>query len=112
MPAKITFNKATVKGPKPATGYVALLPVGDKTVKFVLQDDAFETPCLTHYASGIITIHSNTVAARKLAKYVANPYSTPMTDRQICAEILNEIVNQHGAEKILAKFDAAKIINT
>lgn len=112
MPSKITFKIATKEGPIEKTGYVANFKIGNKTVKFVMQDYLSEACALTHFASGYIIIHGNAIAALKVSHYMHNPYAKLLTNRKACETLLNELVNQHGAEKIMKKLETAPIINS
>ena len=113
MAAEMTFKIPTQKdGILDATGYVMLIPINGKKVKFILQDVPGSESCnLTHYASGMIAVHETSVSAAKLTYYCANPYSTPLTNRETCARLIKGIINQIGAENLLKKLEAAKVIN-
>lgn len=114
MPAKITFKVPTQKnGLIEKTGLVMIIPINTTNVKFVIQDGIEgESPSLTHYASGMTAVSSNSVAARKLSRYVANPYSTPLSNRVICFILMQEIIAKIGADKLMEKLNSAPVINS
>jgi len=101
-------------------GDIAFFEVGGRKIKFVFQHAKSReggylatdiiTPHLVHYDSGMIVCRGNTLAAFKVARYVASG-NAGMTTREAAAQWLAEIVAEIGAEKFLAKIDAADKIN-
>lgn len=89
-------------------GYVALLYVGTRQEKFLLQlDHADGKPAhLTHYASGMKVGNLNAVKALHHISYQR------MTDREAAKRLLHSLVVKHGTDKVLARMQAAAVLNT
>jgi hypothetical protein len=116
MPKTIPLNVPVTKlrGKKTTLtvehGIVAHLPVGDQTVKFVLQLDKVSGKpfALTHFASGAIVGRLNGV---KVSHLVARGHNARLTDRQAAELLLARIVDNLGAEAVLAKFASVPVLN-
>lgn len=112
MAKKITLKVPREKGEFTIeTGYVMIVSIGDRKVKFVMQDVGSSDSChLTHYASGMKALDYRTIAARKLSFFVQN-YGATLNNREACQQLINEVIDRLGAEKFLEKLDAAEVIN-
>jgi hypothetical protein len=97
------------------TGRVAWLRIGDRKVKFVLQQSHSavnandkEAILLTHYASGLIFGRLNEAKIRYMTS--RGPYCIP-NDRDAAELLIAEKVAAFGAEEVLKRLDAAPTIN-
>lgn len=95
-------------------GRVAWLQIGDRKVKFVLQQSAAavnagEAAYLTHYASGLIFGNLNEVKVRYM---LAKGHHAKLNDRDAAEELITERVAAFGADEVLKRLDAAPVINT
>lgn len=86
------------------TGVLFEHPIGGKPVAMVLQDNGD----VAHYATGGLILRGNTVKARKLSIYVANPYGRKRSNKEIIQQLLNEI----DAERFYRVVEAHPVLNT
>lgn len=86
------------------TGKLFEYPIGGKPIAFVLQDNGD----VAHYATGGLALKANSIKARKLSHYVANPYGSKLTDMTIISELLSEI----DADRFHRATSAHPILNT
>ncbi|SHG89112.1 hypothetical protein [Bradyrhizobium erythrophlei] len=92
------------------TGRVAWLTIGDRKVKFVLQQSRLgkEADTLTHYASGMVFGRLNDVKVRYM---VAKGHHAKLTDREAAEMLVATKIDQIGAAKVLEVLDASETIN-
>lgn len=91
---KITFNVPSRDRRKKnytETGISMTAVVGTELVKFVQQDNGD----IAHYATGGIVLKSNSIKARLLSRYVANPYDELPSERVMAAIMIGEIDPDH-----------------
>lgn len=112
----VTFN---VPGKRPRgqkiilterTGRVAWFKIGDRKIKFVLQDSRLgsDADTLTHYASGYVFGRLNEV---KVSYMMAKGHHAKLNDREAAELLVASKIDQLGAAKILEVLDAAEVIN-
>ena len=110
--ARVTILSPTVKDTNlTVSGSVALLKVGDKRVRFVIQDEiegVSRNVKLVHFASGMVVTPSNTILAIKLHNI---KHGITINNREAAQESLDRLVKRLGADKVLAKIEAAEVIN-
>jgi type IV secretory pathway component VirB8 len=91
-------------------GDVAFMQIGERRVKCVLQrDDKESAPALVHYASGWVIVSRDAIHNYHLMQYVNARVS--LTWRHVAELVLANTIDQVGADKVLAKMDAAPVIN-
>ena len=110
--ARVTILSPTVKDTNlSVSGNVAIFEIGGKRVKFVIQDEiegVARNVRLVHFASGMVVTPSNTILAIKLHNI---KYGTTINNREAAKDSIDRLVKRHGAETILAKLEAAEVIN-
>lgn len=77
--------------------------IGDKRVAFFIHGDT-----LSHWASGYRVGSLNTIKVRNMCHL---GHHARLTDREAAQILISDIVAQHGAQAILAKFAAVPTIN-
>lgn len=106
MPKTITIKAPTNQGLIDITGKVCIFKIGDKRIKFFIQDSKHGSEkFLTHYASGM-KIQSLTPI--KIAAY--RSYSS-LTDRAAAEIAIKKVIEKNGIERFFQTLDQAKIIN-
>jgi hypothetical protein len=90
----------------PATGKVAWLKVGDRRVKFLIQDGPHGTPeFLTHFASGVKVGNINAIQIQSMCG------AGLVSPRRACEILIDKIVAQYGAQRFHAVIDRADVLN-
>lgn len=109
--AKVTINaQGRAKNGKvtdmQVTGTTLWLTVEGKRIKFILQDGP--QIHVTHFATGRILFN---LSAERLGRMAhAGPANVPK-DRHIAQAMLDALVTQHGAGKVLAEFAKHPVLN-
>jgi hypothetical protein len=110
MPRIVTFNIPRTNGTAAqARGIPILLMVGERKIKFIFQrDDEGHPRWLTHHASGYKFGSLDDAICEIIC--TLSPYHK-FTHKQLAEFLVNKIVTRLGADKVLAKLDAAPVIN-
>jgi hypothetical protein len=92
------------------TGEPIMLPLGDRKVRFVIQDGAFapEMKALVHRASGYRVGDLDPVKVRAMLAY---GHAHHLTNRAAASQLLREAVAKLGADHVQRVIDAAPVIN-
>ena len=113
--SKIITYTAPVKDPETGAitmaekrGTVALLKIGGKKVKFVLQieEGQREADQLVHWASGYRVGSLNDMKVRAYAGR-----GSSITDRRAAEMLLDSLINKHGVDRVLAVINSAPVYN-
>lgn len=92
------------------TGDVAIMQIGPRRVKCVLQRESKDqAPALVHYASGNIIIGDTRLNSYRLMHFVNARTELPW--RRVAEIMLASIINEKGHERVLSVMDAAPVIN-
>jgi hypothetical protein len=115
MSKVITFNvpvqdrKTKAVTQEARRGVIAVLPVGDKPYRFVLQKDSNgKADCLTHWESGM---RVGSLADTMLRVMCARGHHARVTDRHAAELLLANLIAHKGADAVRAVIDAAPVIN-
>ncbi|HEY2531893.1 MAG TPA: hypothetical protein VGJ20_28860 [Xanthobacteraceae bacterium] len=109
MAKKITFKVPTSTGlTEDRTGTVAWIKVGNRKIKFVLQNEGIGAVTLTHFASGYRFGSLNEARVEWMA--IRGPYD-PINNHGAAAFLIGKKIAEKGADKVLAVIDAAPVIN-
>jgi hypothetical protein len=93
------------------TGTVAILPIGDRKVRFLIErKEDGSLGSLTHYASGFAFTRSlNHYAVSFLVQH--GTYARRPSPRELAEAAIADAVYSIGIDKVLATIDAAPILN-
>lgn len=89
-------------------GIKALFMVGESKVAFFIHQTVLDGPILSHWASGQRVGRLNPVKVREMCH---RGHHARMNDREAAQALLSGILAHHGAAIVLAKFEAAPIVN-
>lgn len=105
----VEFKIPTTDGTETARGAPAVLKVGNRKVRFILQqDEAGEARWLTHFASGYKFGRLDDAATELACRL--SPYHR-FSKRQLAEFLIQKAVARIGVEKVLATLDKAPVIN-
>lgn len=105
MPKLITIKAPTDAGTKDVEGYLVRLYVGAKQERFLLQHEPTGEVVLTHYDSGMRVGSLSPIKLRYARSY------RRITDRAAAVELLNELVEKHGQERVWNVMQNAPVLN-
>lgn len=89
-------------------GKIALFMIGTKQVRFFIHQTELDGPILSHWASGQRVGRLNPVKVREMCH---RGHHARMNDREAAQALLSDVLAHHGAAIVLAKFEAAPIVN-
>lgn len=110
--SKLTTILAAANPPYEMTGNIAILPVGDRKVRFLIErlsDGSLGS--LTHVASGYAVVHA---LKRFGISYLVQhgTWRRAPSARQLAEAAIADLIHTYGADEVLARFDSVPVLNT